>query len=215
MDNTLIAGDSDYEWGRWLVLKKKVDADHYRQTNEGFYRDYQSGVLDINAYLNFALAPLAAMTKNELDVLHRQFMNEVIAPMWLPAAENLLATHRERGDLLIIISATNRFVIEPICKKFGVDNIIATEPEFRDGRYTGKVLGIPSYREGKVERLDDWLEARGESLKGSYFYSDSINDLSLLCRVDNPVAVDPDSELTTEARLRNWPIISLRDKKQN
>ena len=211
MDNTLIAGDSDYEWGQWLVFKNKVDGEHYRRTNEGFFQDYKSGRLDINAYLDFALAPLAAMAKDELDALHSEFMEKIITPLWLTAAENLLAKHREQGDLLVIISATNRFVIEPICKKFGVDEIIATELEFRGDRYTGKALGTPSYREGKVERLYDWLSATGESLMGSYFYSDSINDLSLLSLVDNPVAVDPDAELTAEARRRNWPIISLRD----
>lgn len=213
MDNTLIAGDSDYEWGQWLVLKNKVDGDYFRRVNEGFFDDYKSGVMDINAYLEFALAPLARMTKDELDALHSEFMDEVIASLWLPDAENLLAKHRQQGDVLVIISATNRFVIEPICKKFGVDEIIATEPEFRNGRYTGKVIGTPSYREGKVERLYDWLHEKGESLKGSYFYSDSINDLSLLSLVDNPIAVDPDAELTAAARQRNWPIISLRDEK--
>lgn len=210
LDNTLIAGDSDYEWGKWLVHKNKVDKDHYKRMNEQFYRDYEAGVLDIYAYLDFALAPLAQIEPAELDALHREFMEQIIAPMWLPSAEKLLARHREKGDLLVIISATNRFIVEPICHKLGVEEIIATEPEQINGRYTGKVSGMPSYQQGKVERLHDWLQNRHETLRGSYFYSDSINDLSLLKLVDNPVAVNPDSKLKAEAQAQAWPIMSLR-----
>jgi len=211
LDNTLIAGDSDYEWGKWLVYKGKVDSGHYQQMNERFYRDYERGVLDIHAYLDFALAPLAEIDKKELDALHREFMAQIITPMWLIGAENLLAKHRKRGDMLVIISATNRFIVEPICKKLGVDEIIATEPEVCDGHYTGRVSGTPSYQEGKVKRLQCWLKGRRETLRDSYFYSDSINDLALLQLVDNPVAVDPDAELRVEAETRGWPVISLRD----
>lgn len=211
LDNTLIAGDSDYEWGEWLVHKNKVAPDYYKAMNASFFRDYEAGTLDIYAYLGFALAPLAAIDKAELDALHAEFMDQVIARMWLPDAEKLLAKHRAAGDKLVIISATNRFVVEPICRKLRVDAIIATEPEFRDGRYTGKVLGTPSYREGKVERLQDWLREREESLQGSYFYSDSINDVALLEIVDHPVAVDPDDRLRVQAEARGWPVISLRN----
>ena len=210
LDNTLIAGDSDYEWGKWLVHKNKVDKDHYKRMNEQFYQDYEAGVLDIYAYLDFALAPLAQIEPAELDALHREFMEQIIAPMWLPSAEKLLAKHREKGDLLVIISATNRFIVEPICHKLGVEEIIATEPERINGRYTGKVSGVPSYQQGKVERLQDWLQKRHETLQGSYFYSDSINDLPLLQLVDNPVAVNPDSKLKAEAQVQAWPIMSLR-----
>ena len=210
LDNTLIAGDSDYEWGKWLVHKNKVDKDHYKRMNEQFYQDYEAGVLDIYAYLDFALAPLAQIEPAELDALHREFMEQIIAPMWLPSAEKLLARHREKGDLLVIISATNRFIVEPICHKLGVEEIIATEPERINGRYTGKVSGVPSYQQGKVERLHDWLQSRHETLPGSYFYSDSINDLPLLQLVDNPVAVNPDSKLKAEAEAQAWPIMSLR-----
>ncbi len=210
LDNTLIAGDSDYEWGEWLVHKNKVAPDYYKRMNEGFFRDYEAGTLDIHAYLAFALAPLAAIDKDELDALHREFMDQVIASMWLPDAEKLLAKHRAAGDRLVIISATNRFVVDPICRKLEVDAVIATEPEFVGGRYTGKVLGTPSYREGKVERLHDWLREHKANLQGSYFYSDSINDVALLQIVDHPVAVDPDARLRVEAEARGWPVISLR-----
>jgi HAD superfamily hydrolase (TIGR01490 family) len=210
LDNTLIAGDSDYEWGRWLVHKKKVDPEHYSRMNEKFFRDYENGTLDIYAYLEFALAPLAAIERCELLALREEFMAKVIASIWLPAAENLLTTHREQGDLLVIVSATNRFIVEPICQKLGVEHLIATEPEVRDGRYTGKVVGTPSYREGKVERVLAWVKSRETDLGGSYFYSDSINDLSLMKLVDHPVAVDPDDRLAGEAEMNSWPVISLR-----
>lgn len=211
LDNTLIAGDSDYEWGKWLVHQNKVDARHYERVNEQFYQQYQDGELDIFAYLDFALAPLASIEPTELRALRDAFMARIIEPLWLPRAEQLLSQHRQRGDKLVIISATNRFIVEPICHRLGVREIIATEPEMHDGRYTGKVSGVPSYREGKVERLKTWLAGRHESLKGSYFYSDSLNDLALLQAVDHPVAVDPDPQLKAEAEARGWPIISLRD----
>ena len=227
LDNTLIAGDSDYEWGRFLVSIGKVDADLYQRTNEVFYRDYQRGQLDIQAYLRFALAPLAAMEPSELAAIHQRFMADIIRPLWLSKAEALIAQHREQGDQLVIITATNRFVVEPICAALGVSDIIATEPEILNGRYTGAVVGEPSFKEGKVIRLQQWLAERGfgaqpgedgktgaligEGLEGSFFYSDSGNDLPLLMIVDNPVAVDPDDELCREAEARGWPVISLRE----
>lgn len=210
LDNTLIAGDSDYEWGKWLVRNGMVDADYYARMNERFYRDYERGELDMNAYLAFALAPLASIAQAELQRLREGFMRDVIAPLWLPAAERLLAKHRAAGHQLIIISATNRFIIEPICRKLGVKDVIATEPEFKDGAYTGRVAGVPSYREGKVTRLQAWLTQTGRGLEGSFFYSDSHNDIALLERVENPVAVDPDEKLRARAEFENWPIISLR-----
>ena len=210
LDNTLIAGDSDFEWGKWLVHKNKVDGDYYRRTNEAFFHDYEAGVLDIYAYLEFALAPLAVIEPEELLALRREFMEQIIVPMWLPEAEALLEKHRQRGDMLLIISATNRFVVEPISTRLKVTELIATEPEMIGGRYTGKVSGTPSYKDGKVERLRDWLKGRDETLQGSYFYSDSINDLPLLELVEHPVAVDPDAELKAQAQARGWPVMSLR-----
>lgn len=211
LDNTLIAGDSDHGWGEFLVAHRIVDPDYYKRMNDGFYRDYQEGRLDMNAYLEFALQPLAQLQAEELERLHRQFMDEVIAPMWLPRAEQLLQQHREKGDLLIIITSTNRFVVEPISARLGADVLIATEPEQIDGRYTGKVSGIPSYKEGKVVRLNAWLKDTGHNLTDSCFYSDSINDLPLLEIVDRPIAVDPCDQLREVALQQNWEIISLRD----
>ena len=210
LDNTLIAGDSDYSWGEFLVRQGRVDADVYRDKNEKFYRDYQRGKLDIREYLAFALEPLARLSSEALSGLHRQFMAEVIAPMWLPKAVELLHKHRSAGDYLLVITSTNRFVVEPICRRLGVDDLLATELVVGDEGYTGEVDGEPTFREGKVHRLSAWLSERGESLAGSYFYSDSINDLPLLEKVAHPVAVDPDDELATVARERDWPIISLR-----
>lgn len=211
LDNTLIAGDSDYEWGRWLVSQSRVDAGYYERMNERFYRQYQAGELDIYAYLDFALAPLASIDPTELLALRDDFMARIIEPLWLPRAEQLLSRHRQQGDCLVIVSATNRFIVEPICHKLGVREIIATEPEIRKGRYTGKVSGVPSYREGKVERVKSWMEGSGQTLDDSYFYSDSLNDMALLQAVDHPVVVDPDPQLKAEAQIRGWPIISLRD----
>lgn len=210
LDNTLIAGDSDYSWGEFLVAKGKVDAATYRDTNARFYEDYQHGRLDIREYLRFALRPLAQLSREELAGLHRDFMAEVIEPMWLPAAVELLHRHRTRGDYLLVITSTNRFVVEPICQRLGVDALLATEPEMVDGRYTGEIAGTPAFREGKVTRLNEWLDGSEYSLSGSWFYSDSINDLPLLELVDNPVVVDPDQALDRLAAERGWPVITLR-----
>lgn len=210
LDNTLIAGDSDHGWGVFLADRGVVDGEQYREMNEKFYQDYQRGELDILEYLAFALQPLARLAREELVQLHREFMIQVIEPMWLPKAVQLVQKHREQGDRLMVITSTNRFIVEPICHKFGIHEVIATELEISEDRYTGRVAGIPAYREGKVTRLSAWLEAHQESLEGSTFYSDSINDQPLLERVDHPVAVDPDPALAELARARGWPEISLR-----
>ncbi|MGK2914935.1 MAG: HAD family hydrolase [Porticoccaceae bacterium] len=210
LDNTLIAGDSDHAWGEFLVRMGKVDATEHQRRNDQFFQDYQAGRLDINAYLGFALAPLSTIPIGELVHLHRQFMSEVISAWWLPRAEAVIARHRDAGDHLVVITSTNRFVVEPICARLGITDLIATELEQIDERYTGNILGVPSYRDGKLIRLRQWLENRDHSLAGSYFYSDSINDLPLLQHVDNPVAVDPDPQLRAVASREGWPIISLR-----
>lgn len=210
LDNTLIAGDSDYSWGEFLVREGVVPADEYRQVNEKFYRDYQQGRLDIRQYLKFALKPLATLGRETLAELHRRFMADVIQAMWLPQAVALLQEHRGRGDYLLVITSTNRFVVEPICARLGVDDFLATNLEMIDGMYTGEVEGEPSYREGKVVRLRAWLAQSNCDLEGSYCYTDSINDKALLDVVDHPVAVDPDPTLEALARERHWPVISLR-----
>ena len=210
LDNTLIAGDSDHGWGEFLVANDKVDHDHYQKMNDRFYADYEAGCLDILAYLEFSLAPLAATPMEELAQLHLEFMRQIISPLRLPKAEALIEQHRQAGDRLLVITSTNRFIVEPICQALGIDELLATDPEIIDNRYTGKIVGTPTYQEGKVERLNLWLSENDESLVGSYFYSDSINDLPLLLEVDKPVAVDPDAALSAEATSRGWDIISLR-----
>lgn len=212
LDNTLLGGDSDYAWGQFLVDKGIVDSVEYQRANDHFYALYQSGELDILEFLAFALKPLAAHPKAQLDSWHREFMRESIAPMRLPKADALLQKHRDRGDDLLIITATNEFITAPIAASLGVEHLLATRPELVDGAYTGRVEGTPCFQGGKVERLNDWLADTGHSLENSWFYSDSHNDLPLLELVDNPVAVDPDETLAAVARRHNWPVISLRDE---
>jgi HAD superfamily hydrolase (TIGR01490 family) len=211
LDNTLIAGDSDYSWGVFLVEKQLVDAETYRIANERFYQDYKNGTLDIRAYLEFSLAPLTRFTQDELRELHAEFMQQHVEPLMLNKAEALLRQHREQGDHLLIITATNGFITRPIAKRLGVADILATDPEVIDGRHTGKFVGTPCFQSGKITNLQEWLKHTNHSLTGAYFYSDSINDLPLLELVDKPVAVDPDERLTAIANERNWNIISLRD----
>ncbi|MDB9736872.1 HAD-IB family hydrolase [Porticoccaceae bacterium] len=211
LDNTLIAGDSDHSWGEFLVSEQLVDAQQFKKTNDQFYADYVAGSLDIFAYLEFSLQPLTKMSMTELAELHNRFMQQVIAPMQLAKAQALLQQHRDAGDRLLIITSTNRFIVEPICHSLGVTEILATDAQIVDGRYSGKVEGVPTYKEGKVVRLNAWLKEQGESLKGSWFYSDSINDLPLLLEVDRAVAVDPCPALQAVAEEKHWQIISLRD----
>ena len=211
LDNTLLSIDSDHAWGEFLVEQGAVDPVAYREANERFLADYNAGTLDMAAFLEMALKPLAENTPEQLAAWHQQFMASKIEPHILPKAEELLARHRTKGDTLLIITATNRFITGPIAERLGVDDLIAVEPEMVNGRYTGRVDGVPSYREGKVIRLQAWLEAQDITMDGAWFYSDSHNDLPLLEKVDHPVAVDPDDTLRQVAEERNWRIMSLRD----
>lgn len=210
LDNTLIGGDSDYLWGQFVCEQGIVDAEEHGAQNDKFYADYKSGNLDIEAYLRFALGPLRGQSPETLESWQRQFMDRKIKPIMLPKASRLIDNHRRRGDDLLVITATNRFVTGPIASALGIDELIACEAEIVDGAYTGEPAGIPSYHAGKVTRLLDWISARDISLDGAYFYSDSHNDLPLLELVDKPVAVDPDEILLARAREAGWPIISLR-----
>jgi HAD superfamily hydrolase (TIGR01490 family) len=210
LDNTLLGGDSDHAWGEFLCKKGYVNPDEHRLLNDNFYQDYLRGELDIYAYQRFALAPLKGKRREELDEWHREFMAEAIAPLWLPKAKTLLEQHDNAGDFLLIITATNSFVTAPIARQLGVHDLIATEPEIVGGRFTGDITGTPCYQTGKVTRLQKWLEDNGENMVGSYFYSDSHNDLPLLEIVKHPVAVDPDPTLRRVAESRGWKIISLR-----
>jgi HAD superfamily hydrolase (TIGR01490 family) len=210
LDETLLAGDSDYLWGKFLVDEGIVDRAYYESENERFFRQYKEGGLDIHEWLAFQLRPLA---EHETDILHAlrgRFLETVIAPILLPAARELVESHRARGHRLLIITATNSFITRPIADLLGIEALLASEPEFVDGRYTGAVAGIPSFREGKVVRLHAWLEDHDIGLTDSWFYSDSHNDLPLLELVTHPVAVDPDPILARTAADRGWPVISLR-----
>lgn len=211
LDNTLLSIDSDHAWGEFLLEQGAVDAEAYREANDRFLADYEAGTLDIHAFLAVALRPLADNSPEQLAAWHQQFMASKIEPSILPKGEELLARHRSRGDTLLIVTATNRFITGPIAERLGVDHLIAVEPEIRDGRYTGKVSGTPSYREGKVKRLEEWLRDKDLTLEDAWFYSDSHNDLPLLQQVEHPVAVDPDPALREVAEQHGWRIMSLRD----
>ena len=213
LDNTLLAGDSDYEWGQFLVDRGVLERAEYEEQNRAYYEQYVAGTLDIHEFLGFALRPLAAHQPADLARWHGEFMAARIRPMIGQPARALVRKHQQAGDLCAIITATNSFVTGPIAREFGVEHLIATEPESRDGRFTGRVAGIPCFREGKIKRLDEWLAGRGRRLgefAESTLYSDSHNDLPLLERVSRPVAVDPDEKLAARAKERNWAIISLR-----
>ncbi len=211
LDNTLIGGDSDYLWGQFVCESGIVDAAGFGAENDRFYEDYKSGNLDILAYLRFALTPLRGQPREVLDAWHRDFMRSKIEPIMLPKAARLVANHRDRGDDLLVITATNHFITRPIATALGIEELIACEGEIVDGMYTGEPAGTPSYHAGKITRLYEWLEGRDISLDGAYFYSDSHNDLPLLELIDKPVAVDPDETLHARAQALGWPIISLRD----
>jgi HAD superfamily hydrolase (TIGR01490 family) len=211
LDNNLIAGDSDHGGGEYLVAQGKGDAALYQEKNDYYFEQYQSGSLNIMEYLEFSLLPLTQIPKDELHALRTHFVKECILPLITQKSRDLLKKHKDQGDYLLIITATNLFVTEPIAAELGVDHIIATEAEQINGEYTGKVSGIPSFQDGKVTRLASWLDQTGQTLTDSYFYSDSHNDLPLLKQVDYPVAVDADETLTAFAKAQNWPIISLRD----
>ncbi|MDH5611137.1 MAG: HAD-IB family hydrolase [Gammaproteobacteria bacterium] len=210
LDNTLLAGDSDYLWGCFLSEKGLVDKELYERANLRFYEQYKQGTLDIHEFLNFALTPLAENDFHLLQSLHAEFMASSIRAIMTKTGQDKINQHREQGDTIVIITATNSFVTGPIADAFGVDYLIATEPEIVDGQYTGKVAGTPCFQHGKITKLNEWLEQTGRNLADSYFYSDSHNDLPLLEQVTHPVAVDPDSQLKTIAQQRNWKIETFR-----
>lgn len=210
LDNTLLTGDSDYLWGCFLTEKGLVDRELYEQANQRFYEDYKNGDLDIHEFLAFALTPLAENNADDLHVMHKEFMESSIKPIMNQAGKNKIEEHRNKGDLPVIITATNSFVTGPIANAFGINELIATEPEKIDGSFTGKVAGTPCFREGKIAKLNEWLKQCDANLEDSYFYSDSHNDLPLLEQVTHPVAVDPDDVLRKEAENRGWEIISFR-----
>jgi HAD superfamily hydrolase (TIGR01490 family) len=214
LDNTLLAGDSDFEWAQFLIGRGVLDREVHEAKNHEFYEHYKAGTLDIHAFLDFQLKPLGRHSRVQLDRWHADFMATRIRPLITDKARQLVARHQREADRVAIITATNRFVTAPIAREFGVPHLIATEVEELNGQYTGRGSGIPCFKEHKITRLDMWLSDQGllwEDVSESWFYSDSLNDLPLLQRVTHPVAVDPDDTLEAHARLNGWPIISLRN----
>lgn len=213
LDHTLLSCDSDYEWGQFLVDRGVLGRAEYQAQNAAYYQQYKAGTLDMHEFLGFALRPLAAHTAEELERWHEQFMAARILPAIGAKARSLVRGHLQAGDLCAVVTATNSFVTAPIAREFGVAHLVATEPERVDGRFTGRVLGVPCFRDGKVSRVEAWLGGLGGKIEDygkSVFYSDSHNDIPLLLRVTDPVAVDPDEQLATEAKRRGWPVVSLR-----
>ncbi len=211
LDNTLLAGDSDFEWAQFLIDQGVLDRELYEARNQQFYDQYKAGTLDIHEFLDFQLKPLARHPRAQLDAWHRDYMASKVIPMIAPGTAELLQRHA--ADICMIVTATNSFVTAPIARHLGVPHLIATEPEQVNGDFTGRVAGTPSFREGKVARLEQWLNEQGKTwadVTESWFYSDSLNDLPLLARVRQPVAVDPDATLRRHAEALGWPVISLR-----
>jgi len=212
LDNTLLSGDSDYEWAQYLVERGVLDRAEYEAKNERFFRQYKEGGLDIDEFLEFQLAPLARYPREKLDEWHGEFMRNRVQPMIRTKGMELVRRHRRDNHLCAIVTSTNAFIAAPIARAFGVDHLLATELEVEDGRFTGRPSGVPCFRQGKVTRLAEWLGSQGRTLasfSASWFYSDSQNDLPLLERVTNPVAVNPDEILRREASARGWHVVSL------
>lgn len=213
LDNTLLTGDSDFEWAQFLIGKGVLDAEVQRARNEHFYQQYKDGTLDILEFLDFQLAPLARHPRAELDAWHAEFMEQVIRPMIGAPARALVRKHQDKGDLLAIVTATNSFVTGPIARELGIPHLVATIAAQEGSDFTGRARGVPAFQAGKIERVERWLEELGlhaGSFGQRWFYSDSHNDLPLLQIVEKPVAVDPDDRLRAHAEAQGWPVLSLR-----
>lgn len=213
LDNTLLSGDSDFEWSQFLIEQGVLDREVFEAKNLAFYEQYKAGTLDIEEFLDFQLKPLSRHARKVLDGWHDEFMRRKVRPMMGDKARALVERHKVAGDVCVLITATNSFVTGPIAREFGIAHLIATDPEAVNGEFTGRVAGVPSFREGKVVRLEQWLAQQGldwERAGNACFYSDSLNDLPLLSRVKRPVAVDPDATLRAHAEKHGWEIISLR-----
>lgn len=217
LDNTLLSGDSDFEWAQFLIAKGVLDREVQEAKNKAFYEDYKAGTLDIHAFLDFQLKPLSRHSRTELDAWHAEFMATRIRPIISAASRKLVQEHLASGAVVAVVTATNAFVTGPIARELGIPHLIATVPEQEaaplNGRFTGGVRGTPSFREGKIARVEAWLESLGcywGSFANTWFYSDSHNDLPLLECVSKPVAVDPDDTLRAHAAQAGWPVLSLR-----
>lgn len=212
LDNTLLSGDSDFEWAQFLIAKGVLDREVQEARNAAFYEQYKAGTLDIFEFLDFQLAPLARHPREQLDAWHAEFMARVVRPMISDDARKLVREHLARDALVAVVTATNSFVTGPIVRELGIAHLVATVPAQHEGRFTGKPRGLPAFKAGKIERMESWLETLGlypGSFARSWFYSDSHNDLPLLSRVTNPVAVDPDETLRAHALAHGWPLLSL------
>ena len=213
LDNTLLGGDSDYGWAQFLIEQGAVDGASYERRNRTFFADYKAGRLDIRAFLEFQLKPLADNEPAVLLAWRDRFVDQKIRPLLLPAAQRVVAERLQAGDLVAVVTATNSFITRPIAALYGIGHLIATEPEVVAGRFTGRPAGEPCFQAGKLACLETWLATRDRALpefSESWFYSDSHNDLPLLCAVTHPVAIDPDPLLAEEAGKRGWPIASWR-----
>ena len=213
LDNTLLGGDSDYGWAQFLIEQGAVDAASYKQRSSAFFADYKAGRLDIRAFLEFQLKPLADNEPAVLLAWRDRFIDQNIRPLLLPAAQRVVDQRLQAGDLVAVVTATNSFITRPIAALYGISHLIATEPEIIAGRFTGRPAGEPCFQAGKLRCLDAWLAARDRTLSGfseSWFYSDSHNDLPLLRAVTHPVAIDPDPLLAAEADKHGWPVASWR-----
>lgn len=212
LDNTLLAGDSDHAWGEFLITKQLVDEQSHREKNDAFYQDYLNGVLDIHAYVAFTLSPILSYSAEQRDALHTEFIDHSIKPMLIDKAMELVTRHRQSGDFCLIITATNNFITGPIADLFAIDTLLATDVELVDEMLTGRIEGIPCYQEGKVQKLQQWLNQSNNnlSLENSVFYTDSINDLALMQLVSEPIAVDPDQQLAQISTEKGWQTLSLR-----
>ena len=213
LDNTLLNGDSDFEWSQFLIRIGVLDRELFEAKNLAFYEHYKAGTLDIQEFLDFQLKPLSRHARKTLDEWHQRFMREQALGMITQTARDLVNRHRAAGDICVIITATNSFVTAPIAREFGVEHLIATEPEHKDGEFTGNVADVPCFREGKITRLENWLAQQGwtlDSFADTTFYSDSLNDLPLLAKVKNPIAVNPDDTLRQHAKQHGWQVMSLR-----
>ena len=211
LDNTLIGGDSDYLWGEFLCEKGIIeDTASFQKMNEYFYQQYEVGKLDIYAWAEFSFKVLTEYSIDELNDLRQNFIQQKIEPIFLDKAQSCINQHKENGDTILVITASNTFITAPIAEMYGINHLLATEPEFKDGRFTGKVSGVPCFQSGKIDNLMPWIEKHNKNLKGSYFYSDSHNDLPLLELVDNPVAINGDPRLTSTANKNGWPNLDWR-----
>lgn len=210
LDDTLLNGDSDYLWGEFLCEIGALDGAEHRRQNEEFLADYHAGTLDYEAFAAFQLGPLARFPPDTLHRWREQFLERVIAPRVLPAAAELIGRHRDHGHRCVIATATNRFITGPIAELLQIRELIATEVETIDGRYTGRMAGIPCSGAGKLEHVERWARQVGVALEQSWFYSDSFNDVPLLGRVGTPVATNPDARLRAHASSHGWRTLDLR-----